>query len=50
MPRQRPATRRVDSRWLPSERAVGMALLAIALGTGALLLFGALSNFFDISP
>ncbi len=49
-PRRGPATRRADSRWLPSERLVGVLLLVVALTTGALLLFGALSSVFDVAP
>jgi hypothetical protein len=40
VPRQRPARRRAESRWLPSETIVGLVLLALGLTAATLLLFG----------
>jgi hypothetical protein len=42
IPRQRPARRRSDARWLPSEAVLGLCLLVFGLTVAVLILTGAL--------
>jgi len=39
-PRRRPATRSASSRYLPSERVIGVLLVVVAVGAGYALLKG----------
>jgi hypothetical protein len=41
MPRKRPARRRVQSRWLPSEAMLGLVLLVFGVTVAVLVLTGA---------
>jgi hypothetical protein len=40
VPRERPSRRRAETRWLPSERVVGLVLLLVGLTSVVLLLIG----------